>query len=173
MTNYEAIKTMDKDELAEFLASIMDGQKCPASEKFCDGQRCCVDAILNWLTGECTEVMLEWLTYELVDLAKGGNEMENRTIEFQGKGIDVDDEPGETSDMIHHPDHYTWKGTECKKVIELMTSGLSGAEAYYMGNIIKYLYRYPKKGTLISDLSKAVEYTEFLRELFVKGGGKA
>lgn len=156
MTNYEAIKTMDKDELAEFLSSIMDGQKCPASEKFCDGQRCCADAILNWLTDEP------------VDSAKGGNEMENRTIEFQGKGIDVDDEPGETSDMIHHPDHYTWKGTECKKVIELMTRGLSGAEAYYMGNIIKYLYRYPKKGTLLSDLSKAVEYTEFLRELFVK-----
>lgn len=111
MTNYEAIKTMDKDELAEFLSSIVDGQKFPAS---------------------------------------------------------LDDEPGETSDMIHHPDHYTWKGTECKKVIELMTRGLSGAEAYYMGNIIKYLYRYPKKGTLISDLSKAVEYTEFLRELFVK-----
>lgn len=94
--------------------------------------------------------------------------MENRAIEFQGKGIDVDDEPGETSDMIHHPDHYTWKGTECKKVIELMNRGLSGAEAYYMGNIIKYLYRYPKKGTLLSDLSKAVEYMEFLRELFVK-----
>lgn len=50
MTNYKAIKKMDKDELAEFLSSIMDGQKCPASEKFCDGQRCCVDAILNWLT---------------------------------------------------------------------------------------------------------------------------
>lgn len=59
--------------------------------------------------------------------------MENRTILFQGKEIDVDDEPGETSDMIHHPDHYTWKGTECKKVIEIMTRGLSGAEAYYMG----------------------------------------
>ena len=41
--------------------------------------------------------------------------MENRTILFQGKEIDVDDEPGETSDMIHHPDHYIWKGTECKK----------------------------------------------------------
>lgn len=52
MTNYEAIKAMDKDELAEFLASIMDGQKCPASEKFCDGQRCCVDAILNWLNAD-------------------------------------------------------------------------------------------------------------------------
>ena len=99
--------------------------------------------------------------------------MENRTILFQGKEIDVDDEPGETSDMIHHPDHYTWKGTECKKVIELMTRGLSGAEAYYMGNIIKYLYRYPKKGTLLSNLAKAEEYTKFLRELFMEDGGKA
>lgn len=52
MTNYEAIKTMDKDELAEFLSNIVDGQKCPASKKFCDGQRCCADAILNWLNAD-------------------------------------------------------------------------------------------------------------------------
>lgn len=160
MTNYEAIKAMGQHELAGFLVSITTCGDCPAFDG-CYGH------------GLCTESMLEWLTDESDDLAKGGNEMENRTILFQGKEIDVDDEPGETSDMIHHPDHYSWKGTECKKVIELMTRGLSGAEAYYMGNIIKYLYRYPKKGTLISDLSKAVEYTEFLRELFVKGGGKA
>lgn len=37
-----------------------------------------------------------------------------------------------------------------------------------MGNIIKYLYRYPKKGTLLSDLAKAEEYTKFLRELFIE-----
>ena len=66
---------------------------------------------------------------------------------------------------IQHPDHYTWKGTECKKVIEIMTRGLSGAEAYYVGNIIKHLYRYPKKGTLLSDLAKAEEYTKFLRKM--------
>lgn len=160
MTKYEAIKAMDQHELAGFLVSITTCGDCPAFDD-CDGH------------GVCTEAMLEWLNDESDDLAKGGDEMENSTILFQGKEIDVDDEPGETSDMIHHPDHYSWKGTECKKVIELMTRGLSEAEAYYMGNIIKYLYRYPKKGTLISDLSKAVEYTEFLRELFVKGGGKA
>lgn len=69
---------------------------------------------------------------------------------------------------IHHPDHYTWKGVECKDVIETMTRGLSGIEAYYMGNIIKYLYRYPKKGTLEADLAKAAEYMEFLKECFAK-----
>ena len=73
MTNYEAMQTMDKDELVEFLSSILDCEamrlmdkyelanflsrfrdckKCPASEKFCDGQRNCDDAILNWLNAE-------------------------------------------------------------------------------------------------------------------------
>lgn len=77
MTNYEAMRTMDKDELTEFLSSIMDGEamrimdkdelaeflsiimdckKCPASEKFCDGQRDCVDAILHWLNAESDDV---------------------------------------------------------------------------------------------------------------------
>lgn len=146
MTNYEAIKAMGMNELAGFLANITTCCNCPVYRN-CDGHVVCTAALLEWLADES-------------DL-------------FQGKEIDVDDEPGETSDMIHHPDHYTWKGTECKKVIEIMTRGLSGAEAYYMGNIIKYLYRYPKKGTLLSDLAKAEEYTKFLRELFMEDGGKA
>ena len=48
----DAIRIMDKDELVEFLSSIVDCKKCPASEKFCDGQRNCVDAILTWLNAE-------------------------------------------------------------------------------------------------------------------------
>lgn len=76
------------------------------------------------------------------------------------------------ADEIHHPDHYTWKGVECKDVIETMTRGLSGVEAYYMGNIIKYLYRYPKKGTLEADLEKAAQYMEFLKEYFEKNEKK-
>lgn len=72
------------------------------------------------------------------------------------------------ADEIHHPDHYTWKGVECKDVIETMVTGLSGIEAYYMGNIIKYLYRYPKKGTLETDLAKAAQYMDFLKEYFAK-----
>ena len=73
MTNYEAMRLMDKDKLAEFLSSIMGGEamrtmdkdalaeflsssimdckKCPA-EKFCDEQCDCDDAILIWLNAE-------------------------------------------------------------------------------------------------------------------------
>ena len=63
---------------------------------------------------------------------------------------------------IKKPDHYTWKGIECKEVIGIMTRGLSGADAYYLGNIIKYLYRYPKKGTPVKDVAKAAEYLTML-----------
>ena len=48
----DAIRIMDKDELAKFLLGIVACKKCPASEKFCDGKRDCVDAILNWLNAE-------------------------------------------------------------------------------------------------------------------------
>lgn len=63
---------------------------------------------------------------------------------------------------VQHPNHYTWKGVECKTVIETMTNGLDGKEAYYVGNIVKYLYRYPAKGTPLKDLMKARQYLDFL-----------
>lgn len=92
----------------------------------------------------------------------------DNTVLFQGKEIDLDE--NEQHDLIHHPDHYTWKGQECKKIIDAMTVGLAGIEAYYMGNIIKYLYRYPKKGTPNNDLLKAGEYIKMLRELYQTKG---
>lgn len=69
----------------------------------------------------------------------------------------------QTGDMISHPDHYTWKGVECIKLIEAMTWGMSGIGAYYMGNAIKYLYRYLKKNGA-EDLDKAIQYITMLRE---------
>ena len=54
-----AIRIMDKDELAKFLSGIMDCKKCPALEKFCDGHRDCDDAILNWLTESDDDTFVE------------------------------------------------------------------------------------------------------------------
>ena len=64
------------------------------------------------------------------------------------------------------PQHYKTKSMECKDIIAIMTEGLTGADAYYMGNIIKYLYRYDNKGGA-DDLGKAITYIGFL-----KGGTK-
>lgn len=72
--------------------------------------------------------------------------MENRTILFQGKEIDVDDEPGETSDMIHHPDHYTWKGVECKTVIQLMTVQRKAWQKSIRSHKLKSRCRHAKHG---------------------------
>lgn len=67
--------------------------------------------------------------------------------------------------MTNHinPDHYQSKSMECRDLISVMVEGLDGVEAYYMGNIIKYLYRYTNKGGS-EDLKKAGKYLEFLTQ---------
>ncbi len=60
------------------------------------------------------------------------------------------------------PQHYKTKSMECREVIKVMTEGLTGEDAYYMGNVMKYLYRYAdKNGT--EDLDKAITYIGFLK----------
>lgn len=68
------------------------------------------------------------------------------------------------ADMVHHPSHYNYKSVECKDIIKVMTEGLEGEAAYYMGAIVKYLYRYPKKGKPIENLNKAKTYIDVIIE---------
>ena len=71
------------------------------------------------------------------------------------------------ADDIKSPDHYTWRGRECEEIIGDITQGAEGKEAYYLGAVVKYLYRYPKKGTPLKDLQKAKQYIDML--LVLKG----
>ena len=87
--------------------------------------------------------------YEVID--DDGNATTFRTSRFEV--LEDDDE-----DMENHPSHYNYKSMECKDIIKVMTEGLEGEEAYYMGAIVKYLYRYPKKGKAVEDLNKAITY---------------
>ena len=87
--------------------------------------------------------------------------MTKNTVLFQGKEIEVDDEPGETSDMIHHPDHYNWKGEECITLIRIMCRGEEGFDGYCKGNVVKYIFRERKKNG-IEDLKKARAYLDLL-----------
>ncbi len=61
------------------------------------------------------------------------------------------------ADNVNHPQHYTRGGVECIDAIEAATVGLSGGEAYCIGNAIKYLWRYKNKGGP-EDLDKAMWY---------------
>ena len=69
----------------------------------------------------------------------------------------------EESDEVHKPNHYNWRGVECKDVIRQLL-GLDGYKRYCEGNVIKYLYRYTKKGTPTTDIAKAVEYLRMIAE---------
>lgn len=52
---------------------------------------------------------------------------------------------------------------ECIDVIRAVTSDNNGTDAYYVGNIIKYVWRYNNKNGL-EDLRKARHYLDWLIE---------
>ena len=61
------------------------------------------------------------------------------------------------NDTVNHPAHYTSGGVECIKAIDAAVYDLQGIEAVYVGNIIKYTWRYRKKNG-IEDMKKARWY---------------
>lgn len=66
-------------------------------------------------------------------------------------------------DNVNHPEHYQSEdGIECIDAITSAIEGLEGSEAFFVGTIIKYLWRYRKKGTPLEDLEKAKWYLDEL-----------
>lgn len=66
-------------------------------------------------------------------------------------------------DNVNHPSHYNQGGMEVLDVIKAFASDLSGAEAFYAGNIIKYVLRWNHKNG-VEDLEKAKVYIDKLIE---------
>jgi hypothetical protein len=66
-----------------------------------------------------------------------------------------------TNDPVNHPSHYKTGGIECIDAIGSATEDLRGAEAFYVGNAIKYLWRWKKKNG-VEDLKKAEWYLQRL-----------
>lgn len=64
-------------------------------------------------------------------------------------------------DMVNSPAHYTAGKVECIEAIEAATTGLSGAEAYNTGQVIKYIWRWKRKNGA-EDLRKAEWYLQRL-----------
>ena len=65
---------------------------------------------------------------------------------------------GNIMDNIN-PMHYKEGKVECIDAIESATKNLSGTDSYYVGNIIKYIWRFQHKNG-IEDLKKARWYLE-------------
>lgn len=64
------------------------------------------------------------------------------------------------ANKVYHPEHYTQGGVECITAIK-SSMDLEGFAAYCKGNVLKYLWRYEKKGGL-EDLEKAQVYLKWL-----------
>ena len=60
------------------------------------------------------------------------------------------------------PDHYQHGAVECKDWIA-MCIGRTDTESFFIGNVLKYVYRYKHKGG-IEDLKKARRYLDFYIE---------
>ena len=67
------------------------------------------------------------------------------------------------NDRIKHPSHYFKGGMECIDAIRAAVTDCRGFEAYCVGNIVKYVWRYKEKNG-IEDLQKAAKYLEWLQE---------
>lgn len=65
-------------------------------------------------------------------------------------------------DAVNHPDHYQMgNGLEAIEIIDSMTKGLEGIEAFDIGNAAKYMMRYKRKNGK-QDIEKAVWYLQHL-----------
>lgn len=67
------------------------------------------------------------------------------------------------SDNVNSPSHYCKGGLECIEAIRATCEGLDGVEAYYAGNVIKYVWRFKFKNG-VEDLKKARKYLDWLIE---------
>ena len=77
-------------------------------------------------------------------------------------GLEIADK-GTPPDMVNKPAHYVKGNMECIDFIRAIVSDLTPYEAYCLGNVVKYLWRFKDKNGVI-DLDKAVRYIEFLKE---------
>lgn len=67
------------------------------------------------------------------------------------------------NDNVKHPNHYTAGKIEC---IEAIKESMTKEEyrGYLKGQVMKYIWRYQKKGKPLEDLQKAQQYLEWLIE---------
>lgn len=90
-------------------------------------------------------------------------------LEAQDDGLDI--EPIEfipdfevPQDTVYSPTHYTKGEVECIDAITSAVVSLKGAEAVYVSNVIKYVWRYKHKNG-VEDLQKARWYLNKLIQI--------
>ena len=68
----------------------------------------------------------------------------------------------EKFDSVNHPAHYESGEMPVIEIIESVIDGLDSKQAFFLGNVIKYVIRAGKKGDIHEDLAKANNYAHRL-----------
>lgn len=89
------------------------------------------------------------------------------TSNVDEKGVWRQDEymrlhPEQFSDSVDHPAHYESGEMPIIEIIETVIDGLDSKQAFFLGNVIKYVIRAGKKGDIHEDLAKANNYAHRL-----------
>lgn len=122
--NYDVIEAMNQHELAEFLSNII-------TKTMGNGHHCCTENIMNLLSAD-----------------------EDRSSENNN-----------AHDAVNHPSHYCQDGIECIDVIKATTKCMNAFDAFCQGNAMKYLFRWQFKNG-VEDLKKARWYIDKLIEIW-------
>lgn len=81
-------------------------------------------------------------------------------------------QPKESFDAVHRPWHYSWRGFEGIDLIkEFVKKQKDSFLAVCEANILKYLYRYPRKNN-VEDLRKIAEYAMMAADYLEENGGE-
>lgn len=81
--------------------------------------------------------------------------MDNNIIDTNGKSI-------------NKPVHYQYDGVKCKDLLKYFVQDEQGVSAYYIGNVIKYIFRRNLKNQKASDINKAITYLEMYLKEYTK-----
>lgn len=74
--------------------------------------------------------------------------MENSSNEDKRKMVEV----------MHEKHYQSSNGIEAYDAIAAATENMKGIDAFDTGNVIKYAFRWDKKGTPINDVKKIIDY---------------
>ena len=146
--------TMTNEEIARDYRAAKDGLK--QVKILADLNQCSKDKIVEILQEQGVKVDGRLLQKGKPHASPQPKATKPAALETQEKP-----KPKPKNDPVNHPDHYTRGGIECIDAIAAAVQDLPGKEAWLVGQIIKYIWRYRWKNGL-EDLKKARFYLDRL-----------
>ena len=167
--NYSIVRLLDEGGLQVLtdsqLAKICDKLQMSPKEFSCLwDENCFEDGASKGKTITSAEELKEKLRADGVLKLDTEAKTKDKKEQPPSKPVKKAESAQKPEDAVNHPNHYTHGGIECIDIISNMTADKAGIEAFCVGNVVKYLYRYQQKGGA-EDVKKAGWYLNKLVEV--------